>query len=276
MEGYLNLRIQPWLRRMITRLLAIIPAVIVISLLGEQSVGKLLILSQVILSLQLGFAVIQLIHFVSDMKKMGKFIIGKFLKIIAWLVAGIIIFLNTKLVIDFLSDLLKTTEHKFMFEITLIPISVGAGILLIYIILQPLITRFITKSIRTTHEAPELGDITSSAKYSNIAIAIDFSSVDSEVIRYALSLANPDSKIVLIHIVESAGAILLGKDIRDFETFSDKNILDKYKSVLDQKGYNTSVCLGFGNPVKAIPKLVNEHSANILVMDPTDICFLKT
>jgi manganese transport protein len=69
MEGYLNLRIQPWVRRIITRLIAIIPAVVVISIFGEGVTGKLLILSQVILSLQLGFA-IPLIHFVSDKSKM--------------------------------------------------------------------------------------------------------------------------------------------------------------------------------------------------------------
>jgi manganese transport protein len=68
MEGYLNLRIQPWVRRIITRLIAIIPAVVVISIFGEGVTGKL-ILSQVILSLQLGFAIIPLIHFVSDKSK---------------------------------------------------------------------------------------------------------------------------------------------------------------------------------------------------------------
>jgi manganese transport protein len=76
MEGYLNLRIQPWVR-IITRLIAIVPAVIVITIYGESVTGKLLILSQVILSLQLGFAIIPLIHFVSDKSKMKGFHIGK-------------------------------------------------------------------------------------------------------------------------------------------------------------------------------------------------------
>lgn len=77
MEGYLRLRINPLLRRLITRLLAIVPAVIVIGISGENQVDQLLIFSQVILSLQLGFAVIPLIHFVSDKKKMGIFQIKK-------------------------------------------------------------------------------------------------------------------------------------------------------------------------------------------------------
>ena len=85
MEGYLNLRLQPWLRRLITRLIAIIPAFITIIYFGEKSTGDLLVLSQVILSLQLGFAVIPLIHFTSDKKMMGDFAIKPWVKICAWL-----------------------------------------------------------------------------------------------------------------------------------------------------------------------------------------------
>src|SRR5208282_3092581 len=73
MEGYLHLRIAPWLRRLITRLLALVPAVLVISMVGEDSTGGLIILSQVILSLQLSFAVIPLIHFTSNRQNMGDF-----------------------------------------------------------------------------------------------------------------------------------------------------------------------------------------------------------
>ena len=73
MEGYLHLRLAPWLRRLITRLIALVPAVVVISLAGEQSTQRLLILSQVILSLQLSFAVIPLIHFTSNRRNMGPF-----------------------------------------------------------------------------------------------------------------------------------------------------------------------------------------------------------
>ena len=88
MEGYLNLRINPWIRRLITRLLAITPAVLVILIFGEQKVDSLLILSQVVLSLQLGFAIIPLIHFVSDKKTMGDFAIKWHTKLLAWLISG--------------------------------------------------------------------------------------------------------------------------------------------------------------------------------------------
>ena len=97
MEGYLSLRINPILRRLITRLVAIIPALIVIIIYGEENVDALLILSQVILSLQLGFAIIPLIHFVSDKKTMGKFVINLPTKIAAWLIAAVLVFLNLKM-----------------------------------------------------------------------------------------------------------------------------------------------------------------------------------
>jgi manganese transport protein len=94
MEGFLNIRLPAWLRRLITRLIAIIPAVIVTALYGERGVGSLLILSQVILSLQLSFAVVPLVRFTSQKSKMGAFANGRLLTAGAWTVAAVIIGLN--------------------------------------------------------------------------------------------------------------------------------------------------------------------------------------
>src|SRR5204862_4820085 len=98
MEGYLRLRINPWIRRLMTRLIAIIPAVIVILVNGEDNIDSLLILSQVILSLQLGFAIIPLIHFVSDKKAMGRFAIGPVMQVTAWLITAVLVYLNIDMV----------------------------------------------------------------------------------------------------------------------------------------------------------------------------------
>jgi manganese transport protein len=94
MEGFINLRLRPWLRRLITRLIAIIPAIIVVFLYGERGTGPLLILSQVILSLQLPFAVVPLVMFTSDRAKMGPFVSPAWMQALAWLVAVIIAVLN--------------------------------------------------------------------------------------------------------------------------------------------------------------------------------------
>jgi manganese transport protein len=94
MEGFINLRLRPWLRRLITRLIAIIPAIIVVVLYGERGTGQLIILSQVILSLQLPFAVFPLVMFTSDTRKMGPFVNPPWVKALAWVVAVIIALLN--------------------------------------------------------------------------------------------------------------------------------------------------------------------------------------
>src|SRR3989442_7080514 len=94
MEGFINLRLRPWLRRLITRLLAIVPAIVVIWLYGERGTGPLIILSQVILSLQLPFAIFPLIVFTSDPRFMGKFTSRWWIKALAWPVVVIIAVLN--------------------------------------------------------------------------------------------------------------------------------------------------------------------------------------
>ncbi len=97
MEGFLNIRLKPWLRRLITRAIAIVPAVFVAALYGERGTGELLILSQVILSLQLSFAVVPLVLFTSDKLKMGRFVNPRWLTILSWVVATIIVVLNVYL-----------------------------------------------------------------------------------------------------------------------------------------------------------------------------------
>ncbi|MBC7944402.1 MAG: divalent metal cation transporter, partial [Burkholderiales bacterium] len=94
MEGFLNIRLRPWLRRLITRLIAIVPAVIVTALYGESGTAKLLILSQVILSMQLSFAVFPLVMFTSDRRKMGEFVNPPWRTALAWSVAVLIAVLN--------------------------------------------------------------------------------------------------------------------------------------------------------------------------------------
>src|SRR5437773_1615274 len=100
MEGFLNFRITPWLRRLITRALAIIPAVLIIGIFGEGKTTQLLVASQVVLSMQLGFAVWPLMRFTDEKAKMGEFANRLWLKILGWTVAGIIIVLNVKLLFD--------------------------------------------------------------------------------------------------------------------------------------------------------------------------------
>ena len=100
MEGFLNIRLRPWLRRLITRLIAIVPAVLTAAFFGASGTAKLLLLSQVILSMQLSFAVIPLILFTGDRRKMGEFVSPRWLQALAWTTATIIVVLNVKYLSD--------------------------------------------------------------------------------------------------------------------------------------------------------------------------------
>ena len=94
MEGFLNIRLKPWVRRLITRLIAIIPALIISIIYGERGTADLLVFSQVILSMQLSFAVVPLVMFTGNKTKMGQFVNKPWLKVLAWTISGIIIVLN--------------------------------------------------------------------------------------------------------------------------------------------------------------------------------------
>jgi manganese transport protein len=100
MEGFIHIRLSPWLRRMITRSLAIIPTIIVVALMGEQGTEKLLILSQVILSFQLSFAVVPLVIFTGDRMRMGEFVNARWLQALAWTTAVVIAGLNVWLLVE--------------------------------------------------------------------------------------------------------------------------------------------------------------------------------
>jgi manganese transport protein len=115
MEGFLNIRITPWLRRLITRAIAIVPAVLVIGIFGESKTTQLLIASQVVLSMQLGFAVWPLLRFTDEKAKMGEFANKLWLKILGWVTAMIIILLNVKLLFDtFMPDSVLKAFYGFL------------------------------------------------------------------------------------------------------------------------------------------------------------------
>jgi manganese transport protein len=101
MEGFLRIRLRPWLRRLITRLIAIVPAIVVTALYGEHGTAQLLVLSQVVLSLQLSFAVVPLVMFTSSRQKMGEFVNPVWIKALAWTTAALIVALNLKYLSDY-------------------------------------------------------------------------------------------------------------------------------------------------------------------------------
>jgi manganese transport protein len=268
MEGHINLRVEPWLRRLLTRVLAIVPAVFTILYSGEKGLGNLIILSQVVLSLQLGFAVIPLIHFTSDRKKMGKFAINLKVKIAAWASAILIAVLNGKLVYQQITDWIKESPDTAIWMYALvIPAIIGISALLIYVFLRPLLFKhrddmptYVPHGIATA-----INDL-DAIEYHKIGISIDFSKNDTNSIRHGIMQGGKKATYVLIHVVETAGARYYGGQVMDHETQSDVDNLDQYVDTLRKLGYKAEPKIGYGIAAKAIADIVTNEKIDFVVM----------
>jgi manganese transport protein len=265
MEGYLSLRINPLLRRLITRLIAIAPAAVVIFLYGDEKVDALLVFSQVVLSVQLGFAIIPLIHFVSDKQAMGEFAIKTYTKVLAWLVAVILVFLNVKLIADEILDFFDV-EGNIVWKI----IIVCAVLLFIWLFLMmtflPIVQRRRHKKNIALHREPLPLENLFIPQTQHIAIALDFTNNDERLIAHAISQGKQYASYTLLHIVESVSASYLGTSSDDTETRKDRERLQSYAEQLTKLGYNVTVELGFKNRVSEIIRLVKAADADLLVM----------
>ena len=269
MEGFVNIRLRPWLRRIVTRALAIVPAVLTIVLFGERSTGALLVLSQVVLSLQLSFAVIPLIHMVSDRKLMGAFAIRAWVKLLSWATAGIIVVLNAKLVVDELAVWvgMKGTSGMLARGVA-VPAVAAVGILLLFILLDPfLLGKKKWRDPVNVHAGTEAEDVEPARPFGKIAAALDFGDTDFEVLARAASLAaSARCTLLLIHVVESAGALALGHEIGDTESRKDLERLKRYAIDLGKYDVDVEVELGFGSPVRVLPEMVKRHGVELLVV----------
>ncbi|MBK9421331.1 MAG: Nramp family divalent metal transporter [Flavobacteriales bacterium] len=266
MEGYLDLRIRPWLRRLITRSLAIIPAIISIIYFGPDSLGRLLVLSQVVLSLQLGFAVIPLIHFTSDKLTMGKFVIKPWVRLLAWATALIIVVLNAQLVVQEVAGWLQSDgPHVVWVEFLVIPVIALFALLLLYITVKPFFAKLRTAKQPLDSALPEL-NVQELRPPQRIAVTVEFKPLDERVLNTAIAQGGTMAEYILIHITESAAAHYLGALTEDREAVDDALNLERYAEKLRAAGYSAQAVVGQGSPVTAIAKLVNSSEADLLVM----------
>jgi manganese transport protein len=262
MEGFLQFRMRPWLRRLITRLIAIIPAVLVISIKGEEGSYDLLIFSQVILSLQLPFAIVPLIQYSSDKARMGAFANKLWVKTLAWICAVIIIGLNARLVADTISGWIAESSNPLMIWVTVVPIAIGCGLLLLYVALPASWIR------RKQRVAPVVRPIEfTEQKYSRIGVALDYGTMDAKVLSHAISAAKKnEAELFLFHVVEGVSGQLYGGEAFDAEARQDKDRLDAIAEELRSKGIEVFPKLGFGNVPNEIIKLTREHNIDLLIM----------
>ena len=267
MEGHINLRIAPWLRRLLTRLLAIIPAFFTILYADGRALSNLLILSQVVLSLQLGFAVIPLIHFTSDKEKMGAFANKTWVKTAAWITAVLIVGLNAKLVVEQIANWSASfPQHQTLIHITLIPAAIAIALLLLYVFFKPFLAKHPPKTATVPHGVALQIDAVAPIVLKRIGIAVDFSKNDRNTIRHALMQGGKSAEYLLMHVVETAMANYHGEKVDDLETQSDRENLAIYQQQLKTLGYHSHFQVGYGKVSKAIADIVNDEKLEFLVM----------
>lgn len=265
MEGYLRIRINPIARRLITRLLAIVPAVITLLVAGDAMVDEMLVFSQVLLSMQLAFAVIPLILFVSDRHKMGKFAIGNITKAAAWLIAVVIVVLNLKLVMETVTQWMAATNSLLVQSLILAGVA-GLIVLLLITFFFPIL-RARRHADSNIHENIQVASLHTDTKpFKHIALALDYSDKDRKVIQYAMQMANENVQFVLIHIVESVSARMMGNEAQDQEARRDQEQLDKYVAFFAERNYKATGVLGFKKRSSEIARIIKAQDCDLLII----------
>jgi manganese transport protein len=245
-------------------MVAIIPALIVIVIYGEDNVDALLILSQVILSLQLGFAIIPLIHFVSDKKTMGKFAINPLQKLGAWVIAIVLVYLNLRMLANEIS---KVFINGVLWQQVLVSIAAIICIaLLIYVVIHPFISKVKQDVSIKIHPESNMFNNLVIPSFNKIAVALDFSESDEKLLAYAIGQGKENTHYLLVHIVESASAKLHGDESDDYESRKDKEQMESYVAQLQKRGLTAEGFLGYKNRSKEIVRIVKGVNADMIVM----------
>ena len=269
MEGFLTIRMRPWLRRLTTRLAAIAPAALTIYYAGEQSTFRLLILSQVILSLQLPFAVIPLIHFTSDRRRMGEFANSLWVRILAWTVTAIIVGLNLWLAKQVVDGWFEAAgSYRPLLWVTLVPALGALLLLLAWITLEP----WLPRRARLLREAVALpapaGGEAAAPRYRRILVPLDHTARDREAVAHAAAMAKTyDAAIYLLHIEEDVTSQLYGAEASTAEVQAGARYLEETAAALRRQGFQVEAAVGFSSdPKQEIVRYARQIHADLLIM----------
>jgi len=262
MEGFLQLKLHPVVRRLLTRFLAITPAVVVLAIKGEDSAYDLLIFSQVVLSMQLPFAVIPLVKFTSDPALMGSFANKSVVKIFSFIISIVIVVLNIALVSNVLIKWYDSGGERWVFWGIIIPVVVAILILLAYVSLPK---RWRIRMMVKPEEKEELEPV--SPRYDVIGVALDLGKHDVSVLSHARQLAQShNARVVLMHVVEGVGGQIYGQEANDEEARKDFTHLENHADQLREAGLDVISVLGYGKVPKEIVRICNEHKVKLLIM----------
>ena len=271
MEGFLNFRMRPWLRRLLTRMMAITPAAITVYLSGAEGTFKLLILSQVILSMQLPFAVIPLIHFTSDRKRMGTFANKLWVQILAWVTAIIIVALNVRLVITSTAEWLAAlnASQKLLLWLLLGPLGALLIALLVWVTLGPLLTAWLHRAGRPPLSLPEsVGTGVQSPVYRRILVPLDHTDLDRQAIGHAAAMARlHHAKLFLLHVEEGVTSQVYGELASTAEVAAGQKYLDEIVRSLKAESIEVETAvIHSSNPKNEIVRYAQQVQPDLLIM----------
>ncbi len=270
MEGFLNFRMRPWLRRLITRMLAVIPAAIVIYTAGDQGTYKLIILSQVILSLQLPFAIVPLVHFTNDRKRMGPFANPVWVRILAWFTAALVIALNAWLVVQTLEDWLANAgTRRGLIEWCIVPVLAAVSGLLMWVLLEPWLPAGLRRKGRAAFVVPHgVAKDLPSPEYSKILVPLDHSPLDRAAIAHAVAMARArHARIYLLHVEEDVTSQMFGQESSTAEVEEGSRYLDDIAGFLANEDVIVErVVRHSRNPKNEIVRYARELGPDLIVM----------
>ena len=270
MEGFLNIRMRPWLRRLITRMAAIVPAAITIYVAGDEGTYRLLILSQVILSMQLPFAVIPLIHFTSDRETMGSFANKLWVRILAWMSAAIIVSLNVKLVIDTIGEWLAAAgEYRTIIILLVIPLALGLLLMLLWVTFEPFFAGWARRMRRPPLELPErVAAGLPPPVYRKILVPLDHTGRDRDAVAHAAAMARLHSaRVYLLHVEEGVTSQMYGPLASTAEVEAGLRYLDDIVESLKAQSVDVEAVVRHSNrPTREIVNYARELKPDLLVM----------
>ena len=271
MEGFLRFRIRPWLRRLITRTIAIVPAVLVIVIVGESGVYQLLILSQVILSLQLLFAVVPLVRFTNSKRKMGPFVNPWWVQVLAWLTTAIIALLNGKMVYEVINSWLEGSgQWRWLIMSVVVPISLGLSALLVWITFRrerPVMEKPEVSADEVLSEATKI-----TRRFKRIGVALEAKPTDASMLAEAISLAKRHhAELLLMHIVDGVGGTWYGIQTGDSESREDEIYLEALVHRLRSEVHDKDIpaidaVLGYGDASTELVNIAREKGVDLVVM----------
>jgi manganese transport protein len=267
MEGFVRLRLQPWARRLLTRSVALLPAVVVVALAGhgqgeiDKRLLQLLILSQVVLSFQLPFAIIPLVHFTGDSRRMGEFASRGWLKVLAWVCTIVVVGMNAVYLALQMGRWVGEGGDPWLIYGGVGSVGLALALFLAWVTVYPYRVRREEEPAHVT--PPALPGI----RYRRIGVGIEFEGGDAAVLAQAAALARANrASLVALHVVEGFGAAYHGAETEAEESRADRARMAELVAHLCADGLHAEGILGYGSPPEELVRLAHQQQLDLLVL----------